>query len=170
MIGLLRGTVQIHAHQTSWKREFDKTKQEILALINGGDVIIEHIGSTAIKGMSSKPIIDIAIGINTKETLIEVIEILANHQFDDRGDRSTSGGYLFVKYAAPEVVSHHIHLLLQSDTQWTNYLNFRDKLKSDDTLAKAYEKLKMDLSQKHKTQRGEYTKGKENFIQYVLNK
>ncbi len=170
MIGLLRGTVKLKAYQKSWKREFEKTKQEILALIEGKDVIIEHIGSTSIQAIHSKPIIDVAIGIKTKETLIEVIEILANHQFDDRGDRSTSGGYLFVKYTAPETVNHHIHLLLITDIQWINYLDFRDKLKSDDALAKAYEKLKIDLSLKYKTERAKYTKGKESFIQCVLNK
>lgn len=169
MIGLLRGTVQLQAYQKSWKREFEKTKQEILDLIPSKDVIIEHIGSTAIEGIQSKPIIDIAIGIKTKADLRNVVDILATHQYDDRGDRLTRGGYLFVKYTAPEVVSHHIHLLLQSDIQWKNYIDFRDKLIADATLAKAYEKLKMGLSEVHKSERAEYTKGKEAFIQEVLN-
>lgn len=169
MIGLLRGTVQLLTYQTSWKKEFEKTKQEILDLIDKKDVLIEHIGSTAIEGIHSKPIIDIAVAVETKTVLKEVINSLTKHQFEDRGDRSTRGGYLFVKNVGPDIVSHHIHILLQSDIQWKNYLNFRDTLIADPVLAKAYEKLKMALYQKHKTERAEYTKGKEMFIQDVLN-
>ena len=49
-----------------YKSKFKKIKRDLLTIVDIKDEI-EHIGSTAINGISAKPIIDILIGINTNE-------------------------------------------------------------------------------------------------------
>ena len=49
--------------QESWLREFHLEKQCLIGILqaNEHDVEVFHVGSTSVKGMLSKPIIDILI-------------------------------------------------------------------------------------------------------------
>lgn len=57
MIGLKRGTVALSEHQASWAEWYEQERARLLIM---GDSVgpFEHIGSTAIPGIPSKPIID----------------------------------------------------------------------------------------------------------------
>ncbi|WP_083391820.1 GrpB family protein [Microbacterium sp. LCT-H2] len=52
----------------SWPLRFEEFATRIRAAGEDG-WIIEHIGSTAIPGMSAKPIIDLAVRVETRERL-----------------------------------------------------------------------------------------------------
>ena len=38
-------------------------KKELLKFFNKDDVLIEHVGSTLVEGLLTKPIVDIALGV-----------------------------------------------------------------------------------------------------------
>src|SRR5699024_11749268 len=61
---LKRGEVKVQPYNVQWVGEFQKVKQEILEVTSIPKSHIEHIGSTSIKNMMAKPIIDIVIGVN----------------------------------------------------------------------------------------------------------
>ena len=56
--------------------------------------------------------------------------------------------------------------------EWTNYINFRDYLINNISVAKEYEKLKVRLAKQAPVDPGreKYLKGKHNFIVYTLRK
>jgi len=64
MIGLKRGTVVLCNHQKQWETEAQNTIMRLKKIL--GPVIrdIQHVGSTAIKTIKAKPIIDIAIAVD----------------------------------------------------------------------------------------------------------
>ena len=55
--------VQLHAYDASWPEAFLLERKRLLSLFPGRFIDIQHIGSTAITGMSAKPIIDILAGV-----------------------------------------------------------------------------------------------------------
>ena len=63
MLGLPRGEVFLVPWSMEWKNEYEKEKRQIIADIGQYTINVHHIGSTAVKGLSAKPIIDIAIEI-----------------------------------------------------------------------------------------------------------
>lgn len=63
MLGLPRGEVFLVPWTNKWIREFEAEKQSIQKAIGQYTLNIHHIGSTAVKGLIAKPIIDIAIEI-----------------------------------------------------------------------------------------------------------
>lgn len=75
MLGLRRNTVKIESYTKAWESEFEKSKKEIKNLLKNKEVATEHIGSTSIKNIVSKPIIDIGIGTNSKKEITEIVEI-----------------------------------------------------------------------------------------------
>lgn len=127
---------------------------------------ISHIGSTAIKSIKTKPIVDILIEIDfnnkdtTKEILLNNGYILMNETSDKL---SFNKGYTINGYAD---TVFHIHIKKYKDC---DELYFRDYLNDNLQKAKEYEKLKLELYDKYKPDRDLYTEGKKEFVTEIVN-
>jgi GrpB-like predicted nucleotidyltransferase (UPF0157 family) len=59
-----RKQVVVEDYNLEWKNEFERIKNELLAILLGKINSIEHVRSTSVEGLSAKPIIDIDIVID----------------------------------------------------------------------------------------------------------
>ena len=59
--------IKIESYNNSWPHLFEELKHKIRCKLKKYDITIEHIGSTSVKNLASKPIIDILIGISSEE-------------------------------------------------------------------------------------------------------
>jgi len=122
---------------------------------------ISHIGSTSIKNIKTKPIVDILIETNfsnkdiIKEILLNNNYILMNESIDKI---SFNKGYTINGYSDNVF---HIHIKKYRDC---DELYFRDYLNDNLPKAKEYEKLKLGLYDKYKPNRDLYTEGKKNLL------
>ncbi len=127
---------------------------------------ISHIGSTSIKNIITKPIVDILIEIDfdnkdiVKEILLKNDYILMREAFDKI---SFNKGYTTNGYADNVF---HIHIKEYGDC---DELYFRDYLNEHLPTAKEYEKLKLALYDKFKSNRDLYTDGKSEFVIEIVN-
>ena len=169
-IGLKRGVVKIVRHRTEWAVLYRIEAEKLTNCIGDIAVDIQHVGSTAVPGLISKPIIDIAIAVNSREAISAVVKRLPDIGYIDKGDQGANGGYLLVKESEPDVRTFHIHVVAKNDVQWRNSINFRDCLRRDANTRKEYAQLKRTLAAKFPTDRESYTRGKEQFIRMVLAK
>lgn len=125
---------------------------------------ISHIGSTAIKNIKTKSIVDILIEMdfenknNVKEILLNNSYILMYETFDKV---SFNKGYTINGYAD---YVFHIHIKEYGDC---DELYFRDYLNDNYEKAKEYEKLKEELYNKYKPNRDLYTAGKSDFVKAI---
>jgi GrpB-like predicted nucleotidyltransferase (UPF0157 family) len=168
MLGLQRGTICIVPADPSWSRDFADEHERLHASIGHMVVDIQHVGSTAVPGLDAKPLIDIAIAIAGPDDIARCRPLLLALGYLDRGDDGRDGGYLFVKERDPEVRTHHLHIVTRDDPQWTNYLRFRDRLRSDTVLRDEYGILKRTLQDHFANNRRGYTEAKGPFIRRVL--
>ena len=156
--------IQLTEHQTYWKGWY-QDEQIFLASFLPKEARINHIGSTAIKGIWAKPIIDILVEVSfTKhETIKELLLAkgyvcmakIGNHIDLNKG--YTPDGF------AERVF--HLHLRDYGDH---NELYFRDYLKEHPEVAKEYEKLKLALWKLYEHDRDGYTERKTDFVQKIL--
>lgn len=65
MIGLANNTVKLDNYNPDWVLAYEKEKAEIENVISGYITDIQHIGSTSVEGLIAKPIIDIAVGVDS---------------------------------------------------------------------------------------------------------
>ncbi len=168
MIGLQRGPVQVIAHHPDWYDLFEQERCLLQQHLRHLVLDIQHVGSTAVPGLDAKPILDIAVALASVAVILQCIPWLCRIGYIDRGDGGTNGGYLFVKESAPEVRTHHVHMVTIDDPQWHNYLLFRDILCADERLRARYAKLKQDLQNQFSQDRKSYTASKHDFIRGVL--
>ena len=63
-IGMKRGTVYLESHQKCWEKSAESVMCDIRSALNGLDAAVEHIGSTAIRSIRAKPIVDIAVAVS----------------------------------------------------------------------------------------------------------
>lgn len=169
-----KDSINLVKHNPKW---LDKAKLEIAhiknTLANKLIVDIQHIGSTAIPNIKSKPIIDIMIGVTSlchkKENLIKPLETIGYVFCKNNPDKNR----LFLIKRLPSLSKkriHHLHISKYNSKTWSQHLFFRDYLIRHPAAAKKYEALKIKLANKYKTNREQYTQKKKIFIANVLSK
>ena len=126
---------------------------------------ISHIGSTAVPGMISKPIIDILLEIKKDAQLKDITERLINVGYIVNRPQSDIIMYIkgYGKYGF-EGQAYHIHLREYADH---NVFYFRDYLIAHPETAKKYGDLKQILQQKYRYDRDGYTYAKSEFISKI---
>jgi len=69
------------------------------------------------------------------------------------------------------ITTHYIHIVKNGDTDWRDYIVFRDYLNADASVAKAYETLKIQLASEYPYDKGrlKYVDGKSDFISKTLH-
>ncbi|WP_434655313.1 GrpB family protein [Thermoanaerobacterium thermosaccharolyticum] len=168
-LGLKRGVVKIAPFCDVWKQYFEEEKELLYKLLGTDAVDIQHIGSTAVPGLSAKPIIDIMVGVKALNDGLKHVETLEKQGYEFRGEAGIPGRLFFAK-GSPEFRTHHLHMVEYKSDFWINHLLFRDYLIQHSDTAKEYERVKMGLAQKYEFDREAYTEGKSEFIQEVLRR
>jgi len=167
MIGLEKGTVKLMPHKELWHQLFAEEAARLRDAIGEHVVAIEHVGSTAICGLSAKPIIDIAAAVPEAANAERCVRPLKNIGYQYRGENGIARRYYFVK---GEPRTHHLHMVESGSDLWKSHLLFRDYVRKHPEVAEEYERLKRDLAIKYERDREAYTEGKSRFIEEVLKR
>jgi GrpB-like predicted nucleotidyltransferase (UPF0157 family) len=165
MLGLKRNTVEVIPYQARWVDLYRQAEMELRRHLQGFIIDMAPVGSTAIVGLPAKPIIDIAITIESYDQLVGIRQVLIPHDYEDRGEMP--GGYMFGK-REKELITHHLHFVLPADKRWRHYIAFRDRLNADTRLRDEYLELKKKLAERYPHDRPKYTAAKDAFIKKVL--
>ena len=170
MIGLKRGTVELLPHNPLWEDVAAETIKKLKSLLNDVAVDIQHVGSTSIQNICAKPIIDIAVGVNTLDSIKPYIELLKKNGIIFRKEDVKEQLLFVIGDFEKEFRTHHIHVVEWNSIAWNNYINFRDYLNAFPEYAKEYDDLKKKLALEFADNRRDYTAGKHEFIEKILNK
>jgi len=136
---------------------------------------IEHFGSTAVPGLSAKPIVDMLVEVTSlDETRLKIAPILEAQGYDyfwrpASGDDTPPFYAWFIKRDENGNRTHHIHMVEADSELWDNLL-FRDYLIEHPDVAGEYSELKEKLSEIHQNDRVAYTEAKADFIQAVTER
>ena len=167
-LGLTYGTVVIVPYREVWQTLFDLEREAIRRQLGPLTLDIQHVGSTAVPELAAKPILDIAVAIESMAMIRNVADCLTAGGYIDRG-KTDNGDYLLVKESEPAVRTVHIHIVEFVSREWRNYIRFRDMLRHDERIRQAYVELKHRLASCYSNDRKLYTAGKDDFITRVLN-
>ena len=159
--------INIVPYNDEWPLLFETIKKEIKKSIVDNDVIIEHIGSTSVKNLDSKPIIDILIGVSSNELdkYIDPIKNLGYTYIKEYEIETPNRRFFFLEKNKKRIA--HIHLVKHNSRWFKRHIAFRDELKSNEIIRKNYQNLKYSLSEKEWKDRNEYADAKTKFIRSI---
>lgn len=147
-----------------WAIQFECEREMILDAFGELRAEIEHIGSTSVEGLAAKPIIDIAILVESADDAIRAITPLVRLGYTCYGEAEVSGRVYFDRRAYEPC---HIHLYVRGNPELERHLNFRDYLRAHPETAQAYAELKYALAEKFRNDRPSYTEAKTEFIRGI---
>lgn len=136
---------EIVAYDPGWPAAFEAEAARLRAALKTLALRIDHHGSTAVPGLSAKPIIDIQISVATLQPLSAY------------GTRLEAIGYVHLPHPDDSFCpffhrpvdwphSHHVHVVERGGREERRTLAFRDYLRDHPAVAREYEALKHTLA------------------------
>ncbi len=173
---VVKEEVAVVPYDPVWPEVFEKERFHLQSCLPT-DLIkrIEHFGSTAVPGLSAKPIVDILVEVTsldkTREIIAPILEAKGYDYFwrPSWGDATPPFYAWFIKRDENGNRTHHIHMVEAEFEHW-NRLLFRDYLIDHPDVAREYAGLKEKLSDTHRGDRTAYTQAKSDFIGIFTDK
>jgi GrpB-like predicted nucleotidyltransferase (UPF0157 family) len=158
-----------------WESEFLLLKRVLTNALGKLILRIEHVGSTSIKGLGAKPILDIDVVINDDFIFSEVANKLNEIGYLHKGDLGIEGREPFGCKDANvpwgenirQWMEHHLYVCTKDNQELHRHLKFRNYLRGHFEVAREYDQLKVHLAKNSKS-RLEYTEAKSEFINKIL--
>jgi len=156
-------------YQNDWPNKFAGERAVLQTIFPGSVFQIEHVGSTAVPGLSAKPIIDIMIGASSLSEINERIEAARSlgYEYMPQHEQAIPLRRFFAKpIVRPR--HFHVHAVTVNSAFWHDHLLFRDALRNDSRLTNEYAALKSKLARQFGEDREAYTDAKSSFISSAL--
>ncbi len=152
------------AYTSEWKRDYEAERDQLRAILEKQGVAFHHIGSTAIPGCETKPVIDIMGVTNEIGKLDAFKEALEAIGYIALGEYGMKQRRFFRKRGARAV---NLHIFEDSDPEVARHLRFRDFLTGHPEEVKRYCELKKELASRSSADSAHYVLGKETFIKAI---
>lgn len=153
--------VEVVPYDPAWPSRFESWRARLAEHLGSTALRIEHIGSTAVPGLAAKPVIDIHVGVpnvEDEDSYVPHIE-RAGVAF-----RSRDTGHRYFRPAGDQPRDVQVHVS-QIGSEWEQrHLLFRDFLRANVGVRRAYGELKSDLARRHRDDRIAYNEAKTAFI------
>lgn len=172
-----------------WKDRFAAIANELGELLAPFGPSIDHIGSTAVEGLSAKPIIDILIGTQNESDLDQVPRLLAgkNYVYYEKYNADMPYRRFFVllkespsDLSLPALIAPgdpipeksndhafrlaHIHVIPSRSEHWIRHIAFRDYLLAHPATKHEYQALKEKLVRREWNDGNDYNEAKDAFM------
>jgi GrpB-like predicted nucleotidyltransferase (UPF0157 family) len=156
---------QLSEYDPGWKIKFQKIKAGLERFLPEEILKIEHVGSTSIPNMKSKPVIDVLAIIEKK------------NQFETIKNTMLKEGYEFKEnYIEPNSLTcwksddrgekiENVHFCLKNSFKSNQLISMRDYLIRHPEKASEYSQLKEELYKKFPNDYIKYREGKRTFLE-----
>jgi GrpB-like predicted nucleotidyltransferase (UPF0157 family) len=162
------GHVSIVPPNPRWPEHFQRERERLRPILGGMTDQLQHYGSTAVPGLSAKPVIDMMAPVSSLDQADEMGKDLAT-----AGYRGIDAGFFKRRFFRRTVedadLAYHLHLVVCPTWPLKNELLLRDWLIEHKEVARAYEMLKVKLAAAYADDMPRYTEGKNRFLRQAVN-
>lgn len=159
--------VEIVSPQTDWPDRFEAEAARLRGVFGAQIIAMQHVGSTAIHGISAKPIIDFLIEVRDIVLIDAYNDAMAGLGYEAAGEFGIPGRRFFSRTQGDQR-THNVHIFQTGNPEIKRMLDFRDYLNAHPDRALAYSHLKQDLAVQFPEDISSYTEGKSAFVQETL--
>jgi GrpB-like predicted nucleotidyltransferase (UPF0157 family) len=169
--------VLIQKYNPNWIVDYHKLKDEIGNALIGIPFSMEHVGSTAVPNLDSKPIIDMDIIYNDQSQFEKIKQGLEKIGYAHFGNQEIEGREVFKRNAICtneilDSIKHHLYVCPHTSKALERHILSRNFLRKNDWAKLEYQKMKYHLAEKANQDRKIYAALKEihlnNFIDSIV--
>ncbi|MDU1910409.1 GrpB family protein [Fusobacterium sp.] len=161
--------VEVKEHNPEWVCLYLGEAEQIKKIFQDELIEIYHIGSTSVKGLKAKPVIDIMPVVKDINNIDQYNDKFIELGYEPMGEYGISKRRFFRK--GGEKRTHHIHIFQITDREnIERHLAVRDYLREHSEDAAAYGELKYELAQKYPKDIEVYCDGKDLFVKNLEKK
>ena len=139
--------VTVLPYDETWKSAFETIRIELESVIGDLIVAVEHVGSTAVKGLSAKPCIDIDVIIRDYGIFDTMVSRLETIGYFHEGNLGIQDREAFRYADKPHLPKHHLYVCPQYSAELHRHIVFRDFLRNNPEAVKKYGAVKEKAAQ-----------------------
>lgn len=166
-MGILR-KVEVIPYHHKWAILFAEEAKKLERVFGSEILVIYHIGSTAVPGLSAKPIIDMMPVVKDIRLVDQYDNEMKKIGYDPKGENGIKGRRYFQK--GGDNRTHHVHIYQTGSEEIVRHLAFRDFLKEHQDIRESYSNLKSKLARQFPDDIESYINGKDLFVKEVEGK
>jgi GrpB-like predicted nucleotidyltransferase (UPF0157 family) len=163
----LSGPIELADYDPAWPDLFQREAERIRRILGKRVLQLEHVGSTAVPGLSAKPIIDIVLVVaNSAEEQAYIPPLEA-------------AGYV-LRIREPDWHEHrllkgpdtnaNVHVFSTGSTEIERMLSFRDRLRNNEAERLLYERRKRELARRTWKYTQDYADAKSEVVEEIITR
>ena len=157
--------IEIVDYDPVWPARFETLRQLYENVLTGVAILgIEHVGSTSVRGLAAKPVIDIDIVV-TVDQVARAIEAMERAGFLSLGERGIPDRWAL--QAPSDLPRTNTYVVVEGSLALRNHLAVRDQLRHEVALRDEYAALKRSIAASVHDM-DQYVKKKSSFLSVVL--
>ncbi|WP_373894126.1 GrpB family protein [Virgibacillus sp. CBA3643] len=160
--------VVVTPYNTNWPTMFEKEVNKLHNILGSEIIEIHHIGSTSVKGLKAKPVIDIMPVVKNISRIDTFNSAMISTGYEPKGENGIPDRRYFQK--GGDNRTHHVHIYALGNPEIERHLAFRDYLRAHPDDLKRYGDLKGELSKRFPNDIETYIKGKEQLVLEIESK
>ena len=154
--------VIVTPYQASWPEAFQEAKEQLEKIFGDRLLAVHHIGSTAVPGLSAKPILDILPVVDSLDGIEAFDAAMEQIGYEAKGEFGMPGRRYYRK--GGDARTHHIHLYASGNPEIIRHVVFRDYLREHPQEVEAYSTIKEQLARQFPEDISAYIAGKDSFV------
>lgn len=161
-------SVRVVPYDPCWPVSFKASRSELATVVPEA-LSIEHVGSTSVPGLASKPTVDVLLVVDDLAVILDRLAEIAAIGFEYRpGSFAPERQHLFFRRLVGGERTHHLHVLASDSPEPDDYRLFRDYLRANPDAAARYEAAKLALADRFAQDRASYVQAKEPIVEELL--
>ncbi len=167
-IATLQEDIVIVTHNPEWFDWYQSEKAALDKVFGPYAVAFEHVGSSRVPGLDSKPIVDILVGVKTLELTDAQTGALFDLGYEYFGRLHAAVDRLFARKRGAQ--SFNLQIVPFGEKEWTEKVAFRDYLLANLDAVAEYSRIKQEAIREGKTALLDYHKHKDMVVSAILEK
>ena len=152
-------------HDPAWAVRFREHAARIRAALGERALLVEHIGSTSVPGLSAKPIIDVLLVVADSADEAAYLPALEAAGYELRIREPEFHEHRMLRTPARDL---HLHVFPAGSCEIERYLLLRERLRHEPRERELYEKTKRDLAAREWPTMSHYADAKGAVIEAIL--
>ena len=161
---MLKRPYRIEPYNPEWRTKYERIQNDITESFGNKALMIQHVGSTSIPGMSAKAVIDVLVTIAHIEPFIHEKEEMVRRGYKWEDEYINPNTILFYQAKEDEEKLVNIHVVEKGSFDEEKLLLTTNYLKAHPERVQMYKDLKASLYKQYPDDYPAYRAGKQDFL------